>query len=195
MMAATVLPVPYVAAYSSETVALNLAVIHDVWALSQRRLSYTDPAASDWAMGVLWARQKTHRHGKPQYDELHTLRQRECMLHRLCQVCAGPAVNPATGLLTWVFHKEVHSAAGRLSKPPTCPQCIPEVRAACPRLQQEAHVYTSPNYEPWGVKGIVVSAGGSTRQDVPLTDLVTLEYTLARALTVYVSGLRPERAP
>ncbi|MEU8151993.1 hypothetical protein [Nonomuraea sp. NPDC048901] len=195
MTAAPVLPVPYVAAYVGETVSLDLAVIHDVWAVSGRRLSYTDPVASDWDLGVLWARQKTHRQGKPQYDELHTLRQRECMLHRLCQVCAGPALDPDTGLLAWVFHKEVHAAAGRLSKPPTCWRCIPEARAACPHLQQEAHVYTSPDYELWGVKGLVVSSGGSTRQDVPMADLVTLEYTLARALVVHVSDLRREPAP
>jgi hypothetical protein len=194
-MTPTTMRVPYVVAYSEETVALNFAVIHDVWALTGRRLSYTDPAAGDWDLSVLWARQQSHRRGRVLYDEMHTLRQKECMQHRLCQVCAGPALNPGTGRLTWMFHKEVHAASGRLSKPPTCPRCAPEARAACPRLQREAHVYTSPDYELWGVKGLVVSSGGPTRQDVPFTDLVRLEYTLARALVVHVSDLRREPAP
>ncbi|WP_433509237.1 hypothetical protein ACQP2T_35380 [Nonomuraea sp. CA-143628] len=65
-------------------------------------------------------------------------------------------------------------------------------RAACPCLQREAHVYTSADYLPWGVKGLVFSASGRpTLQDVPLTDLCTLEFTLARALIVHVSNLRP----
>ncbi|MEU7828340.1 MULTISPECIES: hypothetical protein [unclassified Nonomuraea] len=187
---------PYVVAYEVETVALNLAVIHDVWALSGRRLSYADPAASDWVMGVLWARQKCDRRGKVNYEEMHTLRQRECMLYRLCQVCEGPAINPGTGRLSWVFHEEVPAASGRLSKPPTCLRCIPKARITCPYLQCEAHVYTSPDYEPWGVKGTVFSASGwPTLQDVPLTDLCTLEFTLARALIVHVSNLLPERVP
>ncbi|WP_433513144.1 hypothetical protein ACQP2T_57545 [Nonomuraea sp. CA-143628] len=45
------------------------------------------------------------------------------------------------------------------------------------------------------MKGIVFSSGGPARQDVPLTDHATLEFTLARALIVHVSDLRPERAP
>ncbi|WP_433511334.1 hypothetical protein ACQP2T_47060 [Nonomuraea sp. CA-143628] len=195
-MTTTAIRVPYVVAYEVETVSLNLAVIHDVWALNGRRLSYADPAASDWVMGVLWARQKCDRRGKVNYKEMHTLRQRECMLHRLCQVCEGSAMDPGTGRLSWVFHEELPAASGRLSKPPTCLRCIPEARAACPHLQREAHVYTSPDYEPWGVKGIVFSASGRpTLQDVPLTDLHTLEFTLARALIVHVSNLLPERVP
>ncbi|MFI7154019.1 hypothetical protein ACIBO2_54670 [Nonomuraea sp. NPDC050022] len=195
LMTSTALRVPHVVAYSEETVSLALTVLVDAWALSGRRLSYIDPAASDWGLGVLWARQQSHRLGRPQYDELHTLRQRECMLHRLCQVCAKPALDPDTGRLSWVFHETVHAASGHLSKPPTCLRCIPGARAACPRLRQEAHVYTSPDYKPWGVKGIVFSSGCPARQDVPLTDHATLEFTLARALIVHVSDLRPESAP
>ncbi|MEU7837877.1 hypothetical protein [Nonomuraea sp. NPDC049129] len=193
-MTTTALRVPYVIAYSEETVSLNLAVIHDVWALSGRRLSYADPAASDWVMGVLWARQKCARRGEVNYKEMHTIRQRECMLHRLCQVCEDPAMDPGTGRLSWVFHEELPATSGRLSKPPTCLRCIPEARTACPYLQREAHVYTSPDYEPWGVKGLVFSASGRPAfQDVPLIDLSTLEFTFARALIVHVSNLLPER--
>ncbi|MEV6156043.1 hypothetical protein AB0L53_37440 [Nonomuraea sp. NPDC052129] len=188
--------VPYVVAYEVETVALDLAVIHDVWALSGRRLSYADPRADDWHLSVLWARQKCDRRGKVNYKEMHTLRQRACMLHRLCQVCEGPALDPGTGRLSWVFHNKTHAASGHLSKPPTCVRCIPEALDACPHLQHQAHVYTSPDYKPWGVKGIVVPPSGPpTLQDVSLTDRHTLEYTLARALIVHVSDLRPERSP
>ena len=195
-MTPTTAAVPYVIAYIGEGVALNLASLADVWALRGRRLSYTDPAASDWSMGVLWARQKWQQQGDANYREMHTLRQRECMLDRLCQVCRGPAMNPGTGRLSWVFHEEVRAASGRLSKPPTCMGCIPEARVACPHLQREAHVYTSADYQPWGVKGIVFSPGEEpVRKDVSLADFYALEWTLARALVVHVQDLHLEPAP
>ncbi|MEV6159771.1 hypothetical protein AB0L53_56490 [Nonomuraea sp. NPDC052129] len=185
--------VPYVTAYSEETVALNLTFIRDTWSLSGVRLSYTDPTSSDWDMGVMWARQKTLRRGKVLYDELHTLRQKECMLSRLCQVCQGPASDPDTGLLTWVFHVEPPAASGRLSKPPICRGCLPEAITVCPYLRREAHVYGSGDYCVWGVKGLVVSPGRQpVLRDVPRDDLHTLAFTFARALVVHVSELRRE---
>lgn len=193
----TVLPVPYVAAHAEESIATNLTFVRDVWSQSGMRLSYTDPRASDWDMSVLWARQLTHRRGKVQFDEMHTLRQRECMLGRLCQVCRGPASDPGTGRLTWVFHAEPPAVSGRLSKPPICRDCLPEAIAACPKLSREAHVYSSGDYDVWGVKGLVVSPSDreAKRQDVPLRDLCVLEFTLARALVVYVQDMRREPAP
>ncbi|MEV6158925.1 hypothetical protein AB0L53_52220 [Nonomuraea sp. NPDC052129] len=113
--------VPYVAAYNKETVALDLVVIHDMWALSGRRLSYTDPRADDWNLSVLWARQKCDRRGKVNYQEMHTLRQRTCMLHRLCQVCEGPALDPGTGRPSWVFHEKTPPRpAASASHRPAC---------------------------------------------------------------------------
>lgn len=195
-MTPTTVEAPYVVAYSGEKVALNLAAVHDVWALSGRRLCYSDPAPSDWDMGVLWARQETHRGGTVRYDEMHTLRQRECMLGRLCQVCREPAMDGRTGHLTWVFHAEPPATTGRLSKPPVCLDCLPGAIAACPQLRRESHIYTSGDYDVWGVKGILFSPGeGPVRQDVPLTDLYALEWTLARALIVHVRDLRPALHP
>ena len=189
--------VPYVTAYSEESVALNLVLVRDTWSVSGWRLTYTDPADGDRDMGVLWARQKTLRRGRVMHDEMHTLRQRECMLGRLCQVCQGPALNPDTGRLAWVFHVEPTANSGRLSKPPICPGCLPEAINVCPKLRREAHVYSSGDYVVWGVKGLCVSPSGREPvwRDVPRNDLHTLGYTLARALVVHVSGLRREAPP
>ncbi|WP_433520051.1 hypothetical protein ACQP2T_63665 (plasmid) [Nonomuraea sp. CA-143628] len=195
-MTPTTVEAPYVVAYSEETVSLNLAVVRDVWALAGRRLAYSDPRASDWDLGVLWARQETHRGGMVRYDEMHTLRQKECMLGRLCQVCREPAMDARTGSLTWVFHAEPPAATGRLSKPPVCLGCLPGAIAACPQLRREAHVYTSADYDVWGVKGILFSPReGPVRKDVPLTDIYALEWTLARALVVHVRDLQPAPHP
>lgn len=193
-MTATQSAVPYVTAYSEESVALNLALVRDTWSVSGWRLTYTDPANGDRDMGVLWARQKTCRRGKVLYDELHTPRQKECMLGRLCQVCQGPALDPDTGRLAWVFHAEPPAASGRLSKPPICRDCLPEAVTACPYLRREAHVYTSGDYHLWGVKGLVLSPFGREPawRDVPKNDLHTLEWTLARALLAYVWDFRRE---
>ncbi|MEU4224240.1 hypothetical protein AB0F17_08100 [Nonomuraea sp. NPDC026600] len=195
MTAATVLPVPYVTAYEEESVALNLTFIGDTWALNGLRLSYTDPTDSDRDRDVLWARQKTCRAGRVLYDEMHTVRQKECMLGRLCQVCQRPALDPRTERFTWVFHVEPPAMSGRLSKPPICRDCLPEAITVCPYLRREAHVYSSAGYGVWGVKGLVLSPFGREPvwRDVPRDDLHTLEFTLARALVGYVSELRRER--
>lgn len=197
MTAAVALPVPYVAAHAEEGIATNLTFVRDVWAISGLRLSYTDPTPSDWDRDVLWARQKTLRRGTVRYDEMHTGRQRECMLGALCQVCRAPALDPGTRRLTWVFHAELPAISGHLSKPPICKGCLPETIAACPYLRRESHVYTSDDYSVWGVKGLVLSPLGDVpvMRDVRRDDLEILEWTLARALVAYVPYFRREPAP
>lgn len=188
--------VPYVIAYSGEDLEVNLTFVADAWALNGLRLSYTDPTPSDWDLAVLWARQKTHRRGEVLYTEMHTRRQKECMLGRLCQICQGPATGSG-GRLTWVFHEELPAASGRLSKPPVCRACLPDAVGGCPYLRRQAHIYTSGDYELWGVKGITISptSGATGQQDVPLNDPRTLEFTLALTLIVHVQDMRPEPPP
>ncbi|MEU4224394.1 hypothetical protein AB0F17_08875 [Nonomuraea sp. NPDC026600] len=202
MTAATVLPVPYLAPRSAEKIDLKVVLARYDGATDGRRLSYPDPVEDDWQMGVLWARQEGHRHGTPLWDQVHTLRQRECMLNALCQVCGGTALDASSGRLRWVFPRPAPSASLYATKPATCFGCIPQAIRSCPRLRTEAHVYTSGGeYEPYGVLGDVVTLNpdGAPRltlsQDVPLDAFHRLEYTLARALTVHVRDLRREALP
>ncbi|MEU7861225.1 hypothetical protein [Nonomuraea sp. NPDC049141] len=199
MTTATVLPVPYIAPRSAERIDLGVVLARYGGATDGRRLSYPDPADDDWLLGVLWARQEGHRRGAPLWDQVHTLRQRECMLNELCQVCRETAREPSSGRLWWVFPRAVPVASMYVTKPATCVRCIPKAIRSCPRLRIEAHVYTSGgDYEPYGVLGDVVTLDPdgaprlTTAQDVPLDAFHRLEYTLARALTVHVLDLRRE---
>ncbi|MEU4225783.1 hypothetical protein AB0F17_15935 [Nonomuraea sp. NPDC026600] len=202
----TAVQAPYVTAFTGEHVALNLAIARHAGAMTKARLSYRDPVDEDWMFGALWARQATNRVGDPDFRALHTLRQRECMLGRLCQVCQGSAADPSSGRLWWVWPAPVAASSAVLSKPPTCRACIPKAIAACPSLRGSAHVYTSDDYEPRGVVGHVFSdVGGVLRMqegllpgrlwEIPLDAFRRLEYTLARALIVRTWGLRREHIP
>lgn len=196
----TTLRAPYITPCSEETIDFNLVIAADSGATDGRRLSYPDPADDDWLMGVLWARQENHRRGDPLFHQVHIRRQRECMLGQLCQVCRKTAWDPATGRLWWVFPREVPAADMLLTKPPACVACVSKAVEACPLLRREAYVYTSGGYEPYGVLGDVFSLDGEQvrierGQDVPLDAFRTLEYTLARALTVHVRDMRREPLP
>ncbi|MBT2231691.1 hypothetical protein [Nonomuraea sp. NEAU-A123] len=201
-MAAADVQVPYITPHSAEKVDLGVVFARYNGATDGRRLSYPDPNDDDWQMGVLWARQEDHRRGAPLWDQVHSLRQRECMLNELCQVCRETAREPSSGRLWWVFPRAVPVASMYVTKPATCAGCIPKAIAFCPRLRIEAHIYTSNGvYEPYGVLGDVVTlstdgaTGLSRNQDVPLDAFHRLEYTLARALTVHVRDLRREPIP
>jgi hypothetical protein len=183
---------PYITPYSEESIDFDLVLARHDGAADRRRLSYPEPADDDWLLGVLWARQEDHRRGDPLFNQVHIRRQRECMLGQLCQVCKRTAWDPAAGRLWWVFPREVPAADMYLTKPPACVGCVGTAISACPLLRGD--------YEPYGVLGDVFSlSGGQVRiergQDVPLDAFRTLEYTLARALTVHVQDMRREPAP
>ncbi|MFG1966319.1 hypothetical protein [Nonomuraea sp. NPDC049028] len=193
---------PYITPHDAEKIDFRVVLARYDGATDRRRLSYPEPVESDWQMGVLWARQEDHRHGAPLWDQVHTLRQRDCMLNELCQVCGESAREPYSGRLWWVFPRGVPVASMYVTKPATCVRCIPKAIASCPRLRVEAHVYTSGGaYEPYGVLGDVVTLSGDgaralcRNKDVPLDAFHRLEYTLARALTVHVRDLRREPIP
>jgi hypothetical protein len=93
------LPVPYAVAWSAE-----VSTVGD--ALMVRRdgsgLAYRDETPQDRDRnGVLWARiGHAPGTGRPDYRSMHSQRQRHAMLHKLCQVCGGPADRTFQG---WLF--------------------------------------------------------------------------------------------
>jgi hypothetical protein len=193
-----------VASYSEEAVDLNLAFAPHPQAISGMRLTYPRPTDNDWQFGVLWARQDTHRRGQPQFDQMNTPRQVECMLGGLCQVCREPAA--CAGRLWWLFPHPAHSGSPRVSKPPTCRACIPAAINACPRLRNESYVYTSGPYNAYGVLGHLLAPtkigpqmcarhDGRTAWELPFGPSRAIEWTLARALIVQVQDLRREETP
>ena len=139
--------------------------------------------------GVLWPRQAAHVDGRPIFRQMHPLRQRECMLERRCQVCGRSAIS-SSGMLSWLLPGRPRRGLVCVSKPPVCGNCIPEVLDRCPHLH-DVRVYTSSDYEPRGVVGLVMAGQGDPDfHEVPLTNGAALAVTLAMALIVRIPDLQ-----
>jgi hypothetical protein len=194
------LQVPYITAWSEETMDHGLGFD---WSGEARglRLTYADPHPSDWSLGVLWMRQGLSGRGKPEWKRVNSLRQRRCMLRKLCQVCGGSAVDERTGRTWWVLADEADQgppAAGYTNAPPTCLPCIPDSLTLCPHLRRGAAVYTVGDAQPYGVvadlfapsdgKKIVHVQRSATLQ---LDEFQKLQYALAKQLLVVLDDLVP----
>lgn len=192
--------VPYITAWSEET--MNHALAFE-WAgaAGGLRLTYADPHPNDWLFGVLWVRQGLALRGKPEWKLVNALRQRRCMLRKLCQVCGSTAVDSSTGRAWWVLADgPTHDAkvSGYTNAPPTCFACIPEALTSCPRLRRGAAVYTVGDAEPYGVVADLFAPsirGGFTQVErnttLGLDEYRRLEWALAKQLLVCLRDPEP----
>ncbi|NRQ30519.1 hypothetical protein HII36_01490 [Nonomuraea sp. NN258] len=144
---------PYVIGWSGEVQQHRLR-----WELRRdgERLAYAESRPSDYVYGVLRLRQGQKRTGKPDFTTVNTRRQWRCMDKRLCQVCAGSAVDPETGRIWWLLSScEGEAGDGFTNAPPTCRVCIPEAISQCSHLRRNAAVFTVGACYPHGVRGDV----------------------------------------
>ncbi|WP_433891927.1 hypothetical protein [Streptomyces sp. CA-111067] len=150
------LPVPFAAAWSGEEPDISALIARPFGA----GLAYSDERPEDRdEQGVLWARLSiAPGSGRPIFEAMHSVRQREAMLHRLCQVCGKPAERTEQGWLflsqyTRLTHAMGDSAnQGFTSKPPICPPCARLAVELCPHLTDPV-VIRSANPRVWGVSG------------------------------------------
>lgn len=191
---------PYITPYAEETLDLPLSF---EWADGVHRLTYRDALPRDWMFGVLWARCGTGQEGKILWNMVHTLRQRRCMLNRLCRVCGEPATDPDTGRITWIMP---FAATGVLrstmstAHPPTCKAHVSEALAACPYLRAGTPVVcTVSDYSPIGVLANVYGYAGRGRvvethrqRNIGLDNFDRLHRAVATQLIVQTGDLQPE---
>ncbi|WP_371784663.1 hypothetical protein [Streptosporangium subroseum] len=165
------------------------------------RLRHAQPRPGDWGYGVLRARAKTNRRGKPNLKAVNTRRQWQYIDQGRCQVCRRPARDRVTGRWWWLLADDGKSAAqGYTNAPPTCRGCIPEAITQCPHLREAAAVYTAGSYEPYGVlANLYVPFEGLA---LPQAEGVELKLSdsrigqaLATQLLVFLRELRPELPP
>ncbi|MEV6866632.1 hypothetical protein AB0M44_37255 [Streptosporangium subroseum] len=162
------------------------------------RLRHARPRPGDWGYGVLRARQKTNKRGRPIFPAVHTRRQWQYIDLGLCQVCTGSARDPDSGRWWWLLSDDGQSAAqGYTNAPPTCRDCIPEAIAQCPHLREAAAVYTVANFEPYGVLANLYQPLGELA--IPAMEKVELTLSdprggqaLATQLLVLLHGLQSE---
>ncbi|MDX3101771.1 hypothetical protein [Nonomuraea angiospora] len=157
--------VPYTIAYANELVDDPIRFERHAYEL---RLTYHKPRRSDWVHGILRARVRDLRdrpalRGSERMRKLNTRRQWRCMNKRWCQVCGGPATDPATGLIPWALTKTVFERtgpdSGRTNAPPTCWGCIPKALTECHQLQKHFAIYTVTGFESAGVLADTYKSG------------------------------------
>lgn len=118
-------PVPYIAAWSAESVDLPRLLAAGALALQGQRR----------AAGVLWKPWRSKQgEGEPAYGDVHGPRQRECMLRMLCQVCGCPVQRDELGW-PWLL-EDRRSLPGwpeqqLTTHPPVCEECQPVSAVQC----------------------------------------------------------------
>ncbi|WP_329430640.1 hypothetical protein OG339_22340 [Streptosporangium sp. NBC_01495] len=197
--APTQLRKPYVTSYAEENLDLPLAF---EWVDGMSRLTYRDALPLEWMFGVLWARCGTAREGRIQWNLVHTLRQRRCMMQGLCRVCGKSAIDPDTGRISWILTSALAGdfrSPWPTAHPPTCKAHVAEALTACPKLRREPPVVcTVSDYTPVAVLVNLYGAddGGRVveiRHQIPvnLNDRHLLKQALATQLIVRLEDLQP----
>jgi hypothetical protein len=158
------LPVPYAVTWSAETpdVGSGLIIRPD-----GSGLAYRDETPADRDRnGVLWSRvPQLPGAGRPDHRSMHPQRQRWAILHKLCQVCAGPADRTSQGWLFLVPSPEDAdlpadwSEGLRTTKPPVCLPCAALALRHCPHLTKPLFI-RSRKPRAWGVYGDLFTPTG-----------------------------------
>lgn len=151
--------VPYITAWSSERLPAQ-PVIAD-----GPGIGFADETLHDRDQdGVLWTRAgHGPGRGRPEFGQVHALRQRRAMRRLLCQVCGGPADRNRDGVL-WVVGED---ATGPESLPkdlttshsPVCEPCAARSVRVCPHLRGRSMTLRVRTHTLVGVHGALYRPG------------------------------------
>ncbi|WP_232789010.1 hypothetical protein [Streptomyces odonnellii] len=152
--------VPYIACWSSEHQPPGALVVRG------GGIAYADegPYERD-DMGVLWKRIGiSPGKGRPEFGNVHFLRQRRAMRKLLCQVCGGPSDRTDDGTL-WVVGEdadepELHKPGYVTTHPPLCVPCAVISVGACPHLRTSYAALRVRTFVLAGVHGALYQPGG-----------------------------------
>ncbi|MFG1956484.1 hypothetical protein [Nonomuraea sp. NPDC049028] len=117
-------------------------------------LTYENPRPADWERGLLWLRHGQDRSGAYKWRAINTPRTRRMMNEHLCMVCSGSCRQKKDGRTTWLFVDDPPTTPDGTpitNLPPTCPDCVPESLATCPRLSERARLVTVAKTRPFAV--------------------------------------------
>jgi hypothetical protein len=166
--------VPYITSWSEEQ-----DPHHELIERPGHGIAYRDETLADRdSNGVLWLR-TTFRpgQGRPEFGEVHPLRQRRAMQRLLCQVCANPADKTEDGVL-WLLrdHRDDWPSWPNemgVTEPPICADCTHISIRLCPALRHGNMLIRAHSYPIAAVRGVLYRAG---RAPVPLgEEVVTLD--------------------
>ncbi|MFD7896347.1 hypothetical protein [Streptomyces sp. NPDC059743] len=152
--------VPYIATWSSEHRPPGVLVVRG------GGIAYVDegPYERD-DLGVLWKRVGiSPGKGRPEFGNVHFLRQRRAMRKLLCQICGGPSDRTDDGTL-WVVgedadYPELHKPGYVTTHPPLCVPCAATSVGACPHLRKRYVALRVRTFVVAGVHGALYQPGG-----------------------------------
>ncbi|ANW18441.1 hypothetical protein [Streptomyces clavuligerus] len=144
--------VPYITTWSSEQTIPTRIVTRGAG------IGYADETLYDRdADGVLWARvSSSPGRGRPEFGQVHALRQRRAMRKLLCQVCGKPADRDERGTLWLLGEPEPDLITPH---PPLCMPCALHSLRVCPHLRRRHVALRARSCTPAGVHGIVYRPG------------------------------------
>jgi hypothetical protein len=101
--------------------------------------------------------------GRPEFGQVHALRQRRAMQRLLCQVCAGPADQTEDGVL-WLlrdYQGDWPSWPNGMGvvDPPVCAACVGLLLRLCPALRRGAVLVRAGRFPVAGVRGALYRGG------------------------------------
>ncbi|SCE19919.1 hypothetical protein GA0115261_1037118 [Streptomyces sp. OspMP-M43] len=179
-------PIPYVAALSSDLPFLESDLCIEVPRNGEPHIAYMKPRPGERdAHGNLWGRMKRVPGGRVLFESVDPARQRECMERLLCQVCARPAERAdGTLFIEWQHPSEPPMRLDKLKTdmPPLCPTCVPVSLRHCPFLRhdQSAVVLRVRKSVPCGVAGTVYRADLELDRWIPSAHDAYSSYTKPR---------------
>jgi hypothetical protein len=166
--------VPYITTWSEEQTPSTKVVTSSGIGIRFADETFLDRDSN----GVLWTRVPSRPgHGRPEFRQVHSLRQRRAMRRLLCQVCGCAADRNEDGVL-WLLrdHREdwlnwPENMAN--TYPPVCMKCAILSSRVCPSLRS-GHVAVRARHSPVsGVYGIRYQPDGSVLR--PVEDTVSLD--------------------
>ncbi|MGW2055905.1 hypothetical protein ACWCOZ_18645 [Streptomyces sp. NPDC001840] len=152
--------VPYIACWSSEHRPQGTLIVRG------GGIAYVDegPYERD-DLGVLWKRVGlSPGKGRPEFGNVHFLRQRHAMRKLLCQICGGPSDRTNDGTL-WLVgedadYPELSKPGYVTTHPPLCMPCAVASVRACPHLRKRHVALRVQTFVLAGVHGVVYRPGG-----------------------------------
>jgi hypothetical protein len=146
--------VPYIAAWSGEEDLPTQIIGRGLSGIGFADETLLDRDDRD----VLWTRTPSRPgHGRPEFGQVHPLRQRRAMRRLLCQVCAQPADRDELGVL-WLLRDYREDWPGWPENmgntyPPVCLPCARLSTRVCPSLRRGYVAVRARRFPLNGVRG------------------------------------------
>jgi hypothetical protein len=163
-------PVPYITRWSLEVAAPAPQIVP--WLTREGvRVEYGDERPTDRHDGVLWLREfDLPGKGTPAFKDIHSGRQRRCMVEGLCQVCGEPIDKPIPWMIPTALRTTTATKAGLLTDvAPICHSCLPQAEIYCPHLREHGfQLFDVYDYRLKSVFGDVIDVPGKRTVAHPL---------------------------